>query len=459
MLNRFLNTITTRHLVQKHDTIVLGVSGGADSMCMLSLFRELAREWDLTLIVAHCNHGLRGKESDHDEQCVRAYAEKLGLQCVTKRIFLAGCGSEENARNARYLFFQEVCREAAAHACAVAHTADDNVETILMWLMRGTGPHGFAGIPYKRMLNPDENIGVVRPLLDVYRSDIEAYCAAQHIPVCRDSTNAQKTYQRNRIRHELIPLIEQYNPRVKQHILSCASLVAEQDTIVEELIGRICKEITEHHDTDIRVDLPKYFQYNASTQRRILYALLTPDAEACHIDRITAFLATGNNGSVDLPHECVVERAYNVLIITRHIHTACSASTLRVPFVVNGTTHIDTHVFVSKVVPNTSDIMLTNPCVGCFDFTRLTHARLYFRYWDHGDVFTPSGMQGTKKLQDYFSDEKIPKAERKKIPLLIAEDTIIWIAGHRVAEEYTVKADTKDVLIVTMKECAHDKRI
>ncbi len=209
------------------DTIVLGVSGGADSMCLLHAFSVLADKEHLTLIVAHVNYGLRGKASQRDERHVTSWAKRLALPYHINHPPKHLRGTSENTwRKARYDFFARIAQKEHADAIAIAHNKNDQAETLLLNLLRGSGPDGLRGMPYN---NHDTH--VIRPLLDVAREDIVRYCKKNHIRYYNDKTNTDTRYKRNRIRHSLLPhLAKHYNPKIIDTLARTAHLLAQDNT-------------------------------------------------------------------------------------------------------------------------------------------------------------------------------------------------------------------------------------
>ncbi|MBI4436157.1 MAG: tRNA lysidine(34) synthetase TilS [Candidatus Omnitrophica bacterium] len=209
------------------DRVVVGISGGCDSVFLLYCLKRNREKWHLTLTAAHYNHCMRGQESDEDERFVAAFCKKLNIPLVVGRWDRPGNGkiSEEKARDARYQFFEKVCRSVAAKKIALAHTFDDDAETILFRLLRGSGLSGLRGIPYERELG---SCRIIRPLKDVSREEIQAYLQKEKIPWREDSSNLDRSYRRNRIRHELLPLLaKEYNPHIKEILVHLGRNLSE----------------------------------------------------------------------------------------------------------------------------------------------------------------------------------------------------------------------------------------
>ncbi|MFC1512597.1 tRNA lysidine(34) synthetase TilS [bacterium] len=451
LYKNFLNNIENNSFIKPNDKIIAGVSGGADSVCLMYLLKRIKKIYNLSLWIVHINHGLRAEESIRDEKFVNNLADKLDIPCIVKKISIKGTqGIEEKARNKRYKIFENICKKLDVSKCMLAHTKDDMIETILMWLIRGTGKKGFHGIPETRLIDAQNQIQIIRPLLDFYRADIESYLKTGKIKFRTDKSNYDKTFFRNRIRIELIPLLEKYNNNVKEHIMSISRILKEEDIFLNNMVSEIRAQTTDEGE-EIIIDLPKLFVYNIMIRKRLLYSLFKKNINYKHIDSLCKILEQKQgNFSLDFPGNFIVIKEYNKLIIRKR--SAFKQKKINAVLNLNSITKIGGNNFYSQILELKNfkeDYKNTN--IACFDYESLGAQDLYFRYWMPGDRFKPYGMKGTKKLQDYFSDKKVPKKMRSSIPLLVTNKDIIWVAGYRTAEEYKVKKNTKNVLVIKRK--------
>jgi len=251
-------TIARYNMLSKGDTVLVGVSGGPDSMALLYLLMDIKDEYGITLKIAHLNHGFR-EEAAEEAEFVRERAASLGLEAVLKFIDVPsikerdGLSSQEAAREARYSFFKEAAGEAGANKVALAHTSDDQAETVLIRLLRGSGPLGLSGIPPVRALNSQQAV-IIRPLIDCSRKEIEGYLSEKGIPFVTDSSNLKMDYMRNRVRMELIPFLEGYNPNIREVLVRTAEIIHKDNQFLETEGERAYKSISRQSGQDIAVD-------------------------------------------------------------------------------------------------------------------------------------------------------------------------------------------------------------
>ncbi len=436
--------------VAPDERLVVAVSGGVDSMVLLQVLARLPARLGLRLHVAHVHHGLRGKAADRDAAFVVAEAARLGLGATVARLNPAerrrGESVQAWARAARYRCLDAIAEEVRASRIAVAHTRDDQAETVLLNLLRGTGPRGLGGIPPVR----DR---IVRPLLEVARAEVEAYAAAQHLAFRTDASNASDAYRRNHVRHRLLPLLaKEYNPRIVESLARLATLLREDDaaltaqaaSLVEEArreagpavglgvaalraaapavarrafqaafqwVGRGGHALTRRHLAALRrlqardavVQLPGGFE----ARREGAEIRIGPSAAAAPGGR-----AGGRSPVADSPGDVPLRPG----IWTPWPPLACRVRVRRVT-----SDHLPPG-------PGSPWRAVLNP--------RLLQRPLSLRGWRPGDRFRPLGMSGEKKLQDFFVDAKVPRQERGRIPLLFAGDRIAWVVGHRIAEDF-----------------------
>jgi tRNA(Ile)-lysidine synthase len=436
--------------VAPEECLVVAVSGGVDSMVLLAVLARLQTRLGLRLHVAHVHHGLRGKAADRDAAFVVAEAARLGLGATVTRLNPADRRRGESvqtwARAARYRCLDAIAERVRASRIAVAHTRDDHAETVLLNLLRGTGPRGLGGIPPVR----DR---IVRPLLELSRAEVEAYATAQHVAFRADASNASDAYRRNRVRHRLLPLLaKEYNPRILESLAALATLLREDDAALTAqaalLVGEAGREagpavwlgvaaLRTAAPAVARRAFQALFQRasrggHALTRRHLaaLRCLLTRDAvvrlpggfearrEGAEIrvgppaDAAPGGRARGRIPAAEPPGDVPLRRG----IWTPWAPLACRIRVRRV---------------AADHIPSGHG----NPWRAVLS-PRLLEGPLSLRGWRPGDRFRPLGMSGEKKLQDFFVDAKVPRQERGRIPLLLAGDRIAWVVGHRIAEDF-----------------------
>lgn len=431
---------TVRAYIEKYQLltdgrpVLVGLSGGADSIALLTLLVESG----YSCIAAHCNFHLRGDESLRDEHFAEAYARSLHVPFLKidfdtqQYAAIHRLSIEMAARELRYSWFEEKRLETGAQAIAVAHHRDDDVETLLMNLVRGTGIRGMSGIRPK-------NGFVVRPLLGISRSDILDWLAVQNLTYMTDSTNLSDAYTRNFIRLRVIPLLEEINPSVKLAISRTSEHLAAAEAVYLHVVEEARAVVVESGD---RLSISALMHF--PSPEAILYELL----KAYHFSRpVVADIynsLTGESGKIfnSPTHRLVKDREYLLL----------SAGTKETPQVYTLTGDEQkwsgpVELSFNKIVINKDLPIRKDRNRAYFDYDKLSFP-LTLRPWKEGDWFIPFGMKGRKKLSDYFSDRKFSRFDKESVWLLCSGDDIIWIAGERSDNRYCIDKATKSVLIV-----------
>ena len=457
---KVLATICRYKLIEKGDKILAAVSGGADSVCMLHILYKLRDELGTKLFCAHLNHGLRGETADRDQRFVENLCEKLEIPFFSKNVDVLAMAkaekliTEEAGRKARYSFFDELSEKLGICRIATAHNKNDNAETVLMRILRGTGVDGLSGISYIR------EDGVIRPLLDVSRAEIELYCKENNLEFCTDETNAENDYTRNKVRNELIPYIEkEFNTKITD------SLCRLSETARED--GDFLKGYAERLYTILRNPLPGNRPVSLHTESlgmvdkgisarvlRIAADEASPGVrlEKKHIDDIFGLMQKETGASVDLPDELRVYNRYGWIVFEGKEDTMKKVKEESDGFFVK-ISPSDT-VFVESLGKNVTLRIEDAQEYKCkinetaLDFDLLQGEMLFLRSRREGDriVWFPDGK--TKKIKNILIDMKIPQSDRNRIPLLCTGSEVLAIVGSRVSEKYKITKDTKTALIV-----------
>ncbi len=433
------DTIREHSLLQPFQTVVVGVSGGLDSMVLLD-YLVSRKDLALRLIVAHLNHSLRGEESAGDESFVRESAGRYGLHFESARVdvrelaFDKRLSLEEAGREARYRFFAEVAQRFGANRVALAHHADDQAETVLIRLLRGSGPGGLRG-----MLPCSADGIYVRPFLNVSRREIEEYTDIRTLSFRNDSSNLDNAFLRNRVRNHLLPLLREYNPAITNRLTDTASIMAADEEILSELVascwakvgqlktGRaildldiVCSEL---HGMRLRLYRHAILQLTGSL-RRISFR---------HLEAIDNLAAKGPpNGSLNLPGGVRAVRSYAELTFS----CGDSDSTQDgFELSVDSPGSYDLHSGCRIVLYRGDRLSL--PDKGGRLEMAVDLAQYPFpwtvRLFRPGDRLIPVGMTGHRKVKELFIDEKVPRPLRRRIPLFFSSDTLFWVAGLRKA--------------------------
>ncbi len=425
------------------DRLVVAVSGGVDSMGLLELLVGLERRLPLKLHVAHVHHGLRGRAADRDAALVVATAARHGLGVtlchLDPRERPRGASVEMWARAGRYACLEAVAARVRAVAIATAHTQNDQAETVLLNLLRGTGPRGLAGIPPVRQK-------VLRPLLAVTRLELEAYAAAQRIPYRRDASNASPAFRRNRVRRRLLPaLAAEYNPRLVESLAALARQLREDEDALSGEAAALAARAVSAHAGRLRLDRITLRRAAPAISRRIFQtaAAQAGRGRVCltrrHLEALARLLREA--GTLRLPGglEARVHGAELWIGPAEPLaRAAAGPEAAAVPLrlgVWASWPPLDCRLRVRRVPGSRVPRPLRDRWGAVLD-PELLRAPLSLRGWRPGDRFRPLGLGGRKKLQDFFVDAKVPREERGRLPLVLSGERIAWVGGHRIAEEF-----------------------
>lgn len=434
MIRKIHTYIENHTLLRPSDKIIVGLSGGADSVALLHILTRL----NYACIAAHCNFHLRGEESDGDETFAKQEAENLHVPFYKKEFETEAYAGqyklsiEMAARELRYRWFEELRKELGAQVIAIAHHQDDSVETFLLNLIRGTGIRGLAGI---RPCNGN----IVRPLLAVNRTEILQWLAKQNIGFRTDRTNLSDEYTRNFIRLRVLPLLKELNPSVDDAILRTSEHLSD----VEKLyLAWIEDEREKMIGNQKHISISRLLQSPAP--RSLLYELIKPYGFTRPVsDAVYASLQKQSGKIFDAPetdYRIVKDREY--LLLTTQKEKNNQSYAVEATDLLTYPIHLKTHI--ENVDPSFE--ILKKKTIACFDYDTLTFP-LTLRTWKEGDWFIPFGMQGRKKISDYFSDHKYNRIEKDHKWLLCNGADIIWIVGERIDERYRIKRTTKKALI------------
>lgn len=432
MLEQFLNHIEQNDLCDKSDSILLAVSGGVDSMAMLYLFRE----GGFRVAVAHCNFQLRSKESDADEEFVRLVCKELDVPFFSKRFETEAYAWENTlsiqmaARDLRYAWFEELLVKNAYRCLATGHHFDDSIETILLNLTRGSATEGLAGIPVK-------NGNVIRPLLFATRKQIEKYAAAKGIVWREDLSNMTDDYQRNFIRHQVVPKLKELNPSLEVTWQSGIEKIYGDLALIHHAFEEWKSEFTTESIDRITIQKNAFLEFpgTASLLWRYIRTFGFNFEQAKEI--ISSLNGQPGKRFFSSSHLLAVDR--DVLIITtlQHNWTEVSISKDESQFYLGP--------WQLNVESNDGLPGIFNENEAYLDEALLTFP-LTWRKWKAGDVFFPLGMEHKKKLSDFFIDKKISVADKELVTVLESEGKIVWVAGYRIDDRFKVTPKTTSIL-------------
>jgi tRNA(Ile)-lysidine synthase len=422
------NTIQDHRMLSPRDRVLAGVSGGADSVCLALVLKELGIEF----AIAHVNHGLRGAEGDADEVFTKELARSLGIKCFSKKVALSGPNVEAAGREARKTFFTEVCRESGFSRIALAHTRNDRVETFLMNLLRGSGSEGLVS-----MAPVSEN--TIRPLIETGREEVEAYLKEQSQSWCTDSTNFDLGFARNRLRHDAIPrLASDFNPNLIETLARTVEILEGEDAWMRDLTNEWLRENGTKEQDDLVIRVAGLESAPAGLVRRVLRAALRMtgselrDVSFNHIEAIRALLEPGKSGKiVEIPGGLVVAREFGRLVVRKPAPDLLQYDyELKIP----GEVHIPElgKVFRAEIVEAEA-----NDSLGFRVFVDAESIGPYVRIrnWKPGDYYRPVGLPAGK-LKKLFQRARIPRGHRMRWPVIVADSTIVWVASFPVSREF-----------------------
>ena len=461
--SRFLQR--THRFILQHDmicsgeAIVVGFSGGVDSLALLVALYELRHPLDCHLHIAHLDHQLRG-DSTSDAELVKQYANLLKLPFTIKKIDIPSLIKQQNqsiealARKERYEFFESVSKKIGAIKVALGHQRNDQAETVLMNLLRGAALTGLRGIL------PIRDGKFIRPLLDFSRTEIEEFVAEQGLQPCEDSTNWDRNFLRNRIRLDLLPLLKRdYNRNIQNTLAQNAELLRAESDYLEDIARKAldaCLADPATHDVVILNRL-MFLRHHPALRRRILrlaIGQIQGDMKelAFNHSEFMQQLSEGKspNRQLNLPNNLEFLRAYNQLIIQR---PTSNIGEFEYTVAVPGDNNFPelNAVMVATIVEAPSrktSYVLDGKFQAVFDVDQI-QMPLKIRSRRAGDRFQPFGMKGTKKVKDFFIDAKVPQRMRQSIPILVTGDEILWVVGHRTSEKCKVSNKTRRFLHLT----------
>lgn len=455
MKEKVIDTVIKNKLINKGDNIVVGVSGGPDSIALLFILEELQEIIKFNLFVAHINHGIRGEEADKDEHYVKNVCEKLNIPFYSKKVNMDKyakkhrLSSEEAGRVIRYKFFRELLSKNGGGKIAVAHNKNDQAETLILRIVRGTGIDGLKGMEYKKN-------DVIRPLLDIDRSEIEKFCQDNCLDARIDKTNLETIYGRNKVRLELIPYIEKnFNEGIIDTLVRTSKIMQLESNFLKKHAKKIYGQILIKKDKNsIKLNNKEFLKIHDGMKSRVLRNSIEnlighiKGVEEKHIASIIELSFNENTGKeIHIGNNIRVKISYDYLIIENGNKKIKTIDT-RKKVNIDGVTNIKELKMTLKtelIDRKKFNFNTKDRFIKYFDYDKI-RGDLFIRNRKSGDKFTPLGMKGTKKIKDFFIDEKIPREERNKIPFIVDEEEITWVVGYRINEKYKITEKTERIL-------------
>lgn len=459
ILKKTVNTIKKYSMLSKRDRVLIGLSGGPDSVCLTAILGELKDNFNLFLQAVYVNHGLRPEESKKEEDFCREFCERRGIPFYSESVDVKGyakkrkSGIQEAARELRYQVFKKVSMDIKATKLALAHNADDQAETVLMRLLRGGGRRGLAGIPPVRG-------NIIRPLIEIERREIEEFLSRNDSPVpfITDSSNLKTDYLRNWLRLKIMPELEKQNPALISCIGRSAEILRDEDSYLEIIVTKtMMRLISRKSEYSIELFLIPLENLERPILRRLLRRAINEIGIArgidfIHIEDVIQLIKESRSGDMlNLPKGIKAIKRYSTLLLTRETTSGLTTRILEVPGEVSLE---ETDIVIKAEISEEIEDAFDGKNTAVFDYDSL-NLPLQIRMRREGDYFFPSGFGKRKKLQDFFVDEKIPKDQRDTLPIVVSKEDIIWVAGYRMDERFKAKEGTKRVLIMRVVKVEH----
>ena len=461
---RVLQFIRKNELVKAGQKVLVAVSGGPDSVCLLHILYQLQDTLKIRLHAAHLNHQLRGDDSEADARYVASLVQNLGIPATIEKRDVKGyqvrrhLSLEEAAREVRYSFLAQTAKEVGADRVAAGHTLSDQVETILLHIIRGTGTRGLRGLqPCHTMQFSGHSLTVIRPLLETKREETEAFCSRIGLTPCLDTSNLAFSLLRNRVRGELLPLLQGYNPGVAESLLRLSRIAGDDLALLDEESAGAWREIVDKEGDTFIFAKVRFKNTAPALQRHLLRAAIDcllgslKDIETRHIEEILESLEKPAGKRIALPQRLIFTIEYERYLLGFDPQELVPFPPIEGEYDIQipGETRIPGWKIEAAIVPPESTSTALegvypgerDKLTACFDKDKIG-AKIILRARRKGDCFQPFGMTGPKKVGRFMIAAKIPQTWRERIPILCSEQQIIWVAGWRIDER--VKVDRGD---------------
>ncbi len=451
IVENVLSTINKCDMVQEGDAVIIGVSGGMDSMCLLHIFNRIKDQLGISIYGVHVHHGIR-EDAGEDVKIVEETCERMDIPChvyyfdVKKLAKSHKLSLEEMGRKIRYDVFEEFRSSVGNGKIAIAHHRNDQAETVIMNMLRGTGLKGIGGIRPVRDY-------IIRPLIDCTRVEIEHYCNKHQISYRDDYTNELTIYTRNKIRHTVIPYVqEHFNRNFAQNLVNTANMARCEDDFIQGIMLEKMDQVISCEDDVYTINVEGFNALDMVIRSRMIRQILNQlgalkNIEYKHIDQIIHLAHKEVSKKIQLPKGIVAKKSYSSIIISVLGENKTKDFEIDINlWSKNYIESLGSYIELSLLKVEKDNIP-KNLYTKWFDYDKIKY-NLKVRNRRRGDVIAIKGIDGDKKLKKYFIDCKIPKEERDKVPLLADGSQIMWIIGHRISENYKVTESTKKILEV-----------
>lgn len=466
MQNIVKKYIIQEKLINKGDHIIIGLSGGADSVCLLHMLYCLKNQFGgFSISAIHVHHGLRGEDADKDAEFVQELCNEFGIECgvfffdIKEEVKKLKMSEEEAGRFIRYSVFEKEIKKYAAGKIAVAHHKNDQVETVLFNLFRGTGLTGLSGMHSKR-----DNI--IRPLLCISREQIEKYININNLKYRNDSTNFLDTYSRNKIRLNIISYIEkEINSNIVEHVYETSCIIKSEEEFIIQYVDKVFEKNVKYKENKYVILIDDMVLEHIAIQKRLIRKIIftlsnqLKDIQSIHVNKILDLICKPVGKKITLPNKVIVEKSYDSLEFMIRLNNKINneKNLIEQSLVIPSEQSLPTinKILKTKILNYEKNMIIPKKVyTKWFDYDKIK-ITLFLRNRQQGDYISIQNNRGTigrKKLKDYFIDEKISIEQRNNILLLADGKHVVWIVGYRISEDYKVTNETKRVLQVTIMD-------
>lgn len=454
MLKTIIDTIEKNNMLDKTDKVVVAVSGGPDSLCLLHILYRLRYKFGISLCAVHLNHGLRGKEADEDEKFVENFCKKINIEFKSKKVDINeiakrySLSCESAGRKIRYEFFNEIRQKIGAQKIAIAHNANDQAETILMRIMRGTGLDGLVGI------KPVRDEIFIRPLINITRHEIEQYCIENNLNPRIDKTNFETMYSRNKVRLEIIPYIEKnFNEDIVKTLNRMSEIIKVDADYLNKISYEKFKKYCDITSEKVIISKEAFLENEAIVSRILRFSLEKVSGnlynfEKIHISNIMDIQKNSTGKELTLPNHIIVYNDYANIVILKDLKVhAKHKNNYILHEGINNIQEYSCKIYIKKSPCIENKKYNSNRFMQYFDLDKIKGS-IVLRNKKEGDKFIPLGMNGSKKLKSMFIDLKISKNRRKNIPLICFGKDIGWVVGYRISNIFKIDNKTKNILAI-----------
>ncbi|MBQ5696229.1 MAG: tRNA lysidine(34) synthetase TilS [Clostridium sp.] len=461
MLDKVINYIKENKIIQQDDRILVALSGGPDSVCLLHMLYRIKDKFNLKLGAIHINHMLRGEEADKDENYIIDLCEQMGIKHYVKRINIEYIAKETNVsletagRNERYKAFEEIKIKDKYNKIAVAHNANDQAETILMRIMRGTGLEGLTGI------KPQREGGIIRPILCLNRQEIEDYCEYNGLNPRIDASNYDRHYSRNRVRLDILPYMrDNFNKDIIDTLNRMTLLLQKDNEFIEEYSKKCYNMYCKKHNNKLEILKELFEKEMESIITRVVIIAFKEisksyqNFEMKHIYEIVNLASRETGKKINLTNNIICENLYGNIVLSKNdnkYYNSCVKTEIKLDkdnIIEN--IEFNNYIINFEVIENKKKEKFTkNNLIKLFNYDKI-EKEILIRYRKDGDKIIPLGMSGSKKVKDIFINSKVPREERDNTPILCFDDKISWIVGYKTSQLFKIDSDTKMILKITV---------